>query len=92
MKLHASEGQKAMGKSITSKKPLFLSPLLSLKARKLHYYVVCNSLTAVFFHFPFFDEVVGRKLVREQKHSCYCCYQNLISTSYYIWSKRIEKS
>lgn len=26
-----------------------------------------------FFHFPFFDEVVGRKLVREQKH-CYCYY------------------
>ena len=72
-----------MGKSITSKKPLFLSPpLLSLKARKLHY-VVCNSLTTVFFfHFPFFDEVVGRKLVREQKHCCYCyysccCYQAL---------------
>ena len=70
-----------MGKSITSKKPLFLSSLLSLKARKLHY-VVCNSLTAVFFHFPFFDEVVGRKLVREQKHCCYCyysccCYQAL---------------
>ena len=35
-----------------------------------------------FFHFPFFDEVVGRKLVREQKHCCYCyysccCYQAL---------------
>ena len=80
MKLHASEGQKAMGKSITSKKPPFFVVTTFTKSAKTTLCSVQLSHYCFFFHFPFFDEVVGRKLVREQKHCCYCyysCYQAL---------------
>ena len=64
------------------KSPFFVAATTFTKSAKTTLCSVQLSHYCFFFHFPFFDEVVGRKLVREQKHCCYCyysccCYQAL---------------